>query len=404
MPTEPNENDQSETAASPARERLRQYWLQFEEFPGYTPEDNHREYVKRLVDGHRLALDELVAQRAISTPVVGILQEAYEGAIYHIWRSRSAMTCYRMSFTYSPESAETLVKQSSILRWLAEEGAIDPSTLAKARAALEHNLSYYALDEQEETTLNETSGSMRPPPEFGELMLKRTPEVQAAAQFIMDLLMDNDRLDKPEIIRPADPHFSSEEFDADDQPARERLRQCWLHLDRLEPTTEGKRVDHKTRDAWAARHQAALDELVAQGTISAQVGHMVQETYQAIVHYVPSLGMARLAAMCYRIDGMQATWDPFSPIRLIGRVRILSQAAAAGTIKPETLEEVREAIVHDMAAFLIQGMEIQRSSEKIPKVDPGTGELPPERKNILSKWTPEMQVAIKFIMDLLTSK
>jgi hypothetical protein len=182
----------SQPTGSSARERLRQYWLQFEELPGYTQEDNRNEHGEKLDAGHRAALDKLVASGEISAPVADILHEAYEAAIYHIWRKRSPIMCYRVAFSYSPESAETLVKQSQVLNQIAGEGMIDPATLAKAQAALEHNMSYYALSEKEETALyehlNDGIDSGQYPPMFEELTLKRTPEAQSAAKFIVDLL------------------------------------------------------------------------------------------------------------------------------------------------------------------------------------------------------------------------
>ena len=56
---------------------------------------------------------------------------------------------------YQPSSASVLVEQSEILEELARQGSVDPDTLAKARAALEHDMAFYALSDAQTPALYE---------------------------------------------------------------------------------------------------------------------------------------------------------------------------------------------------------------------------------------------------------
>jgi hypothetical protein len=180
--------------ASSARERLRLYWLRFGDLAQASPEDTENKLGGELVAGHLAELDELVANGEISALVADLVQEAYDAAVYHVWRSNAPITCYEpMIVDYTPSSASVLVEQSQVLNRLAAEGTIDPDTLAKAQAALEHDLSYYALTDEEIQELygqllrdNQEMGQRIP--SFEELTLELTPEAQEATQFIIALL------------------------------------------------------------------------------------------------------------------------------------------------------------------------------------------------------------------------
>ena len=54
------------------------------------------------------------------------MQEAYEAAVYHTWRSNALMTCYEpMMVDYAPTSVEILVQQAATLGAIGDEGIID---------------------------------------------------------------------------------------------------------------------------------------------------------------------------------------------------------------------------------------------------------------------------------------
>jgi len=173
---------------SPAHQRLRLYWLRFDELAQKSRTDAETSFREELVSGHRLALDELVASLEVAAPVADLVQEAYEAAVFHVWRSNIPATCYDMSFNYSFSSADVLVKQTTVLNQIAETGTVDPATLEKAQAALEHDMAFYALTDEELQVLYDKLGEQGRYPSFEDVSLELTPEAQAATQFIVDLL------------------------------------------------------------------------------------------------------------------------------------------------------------------------------------------------------------------------
>jgi hypothetical protein len=187
-----------------ARERLRLCWLRFGELAQRTRDaalkgeggGEDDSFGGRMIAEHRKALDELVFGGEITAPVADLVHEAYGGAVYHVWRSNAPMTCYEPSMVdYAPESANNLVHQSEILNQIAVGSTIAPETIAKARTALEHDLVFYALSNADVQALyRRVLEAYRAPgetiPSFEELELTLTPDIKAAAQFLLDLLMD----------------------------------------------------------------------------------------------------------------------------------------------------------------------------------------------------------------------
>jgi hypothetical protein len=180
---------------STARDRLRKCWLSFGELQQATRDEAQNGSDKnalgaQLSSEHRAALDELVSYGELTPSVADLIQEAYDAALYHVWRSNAPTTCYEPAMIdYAPTSASVLVQQSAELDALAQNGEINSQTLAKAQAALEHDLAYYALTEQEVNALYESlSQDWQNAPGFEELDLEITEDAQAAAKFIVDLL------------------------------------------------------------------------------------------------------------------------------------------------------------------------------------------------------------------------
>jgi hypothetical protein len=181
---------------SSARERLRSCWLRFGELAQTTlaNEDMENTLGKQMIQDHRNALDELVDAGEISALVADLVQEAYAGAVNHVWRSNIPVTCYAPTVVdYSPVSAGILVKQSEILGQLGGQRTIDSETLAKAQAALEHDMAFYALSDEEvqalyDRILKESQEAVQPVPSFEALQLELSPDAREAAQYILDLL------------------------------------------------------------------------------------------------------------------------------------------------------------------------------------------------------------------------
>ncbi len=179
---------------SSARGRLRLYWLRFGELAEKSQQDTENKLGNELVSRHRAELDSLVSSGEISASAADLVQEAYAAAVFHVWRSSAPITCYLTAGpVYSPSSANVLVEQASVLSQIAGQGTVDPGTLAKAQTALERDMSFYALTDEEVQALyerlrkeNEQTG--QPWPSFEELTLELTPEAKEATQFIIGLL------------------------------------------------------------------------------------------------------------------------------------------------------------------------------------------------------------------------
>jgi hypothetical protein len=97
-----------------------------------------------------------------------------------------------MVVDFAPMSANTLVQQSEILEEIAQKEIVDPKTLENAQVALEKDMAFYALSEEETQALYQrmidemqTGG---PYPSFNELELELTPDAREAARFILNLL------------------------------------------------------------------------------------------------------------------------------------------------------------------------------------------------------------------------
>jgi hypothetical protein len=178
---------------------LRRCWLSFGDLAQATIEESNQGmsnnvFGQQLIVDHHQALDDLLSEGGLTPAVADLVQEAFDAAVYHIWRSNAPITCYEpMIVDYAPVSASVLVQQSEILQELARKGTIDQQLLSKAQAALEHDMAYYALTDEElsglyDRLVAEWERLGQAIPVFDEFDLEVTPEAQAAAQFIISLL------------------------------------------------------------------------------------------------------------------------------------------------------------------------------------------------------------------------
>jgi hypothetical protein len=191
LPDEPTPISES----LPPRLRLRICWQSFDTLAYQTAQDvqagNPKNlFGQRLIDGHRRALDALVASGELTAPVADLVQEAFEAAVYHVWRSSIPVTCYDIGgLLYGPESAAVLVEQARVLGELPGQEDLRSDTLARARLAIQHDMAFYALSEADLQAVYSSltqDGQSHPP--FQEIDLEITPDARAAAQFIVDLL------------------------------------------------------------------------------------------------------------------------------------------------------------------------------------------------------------------------
>ncbi len=182
-----------------ARGRLRQCWQSFGELAQATIEESNKgtsdnTFGQALTVDHRAALDELVANGELTSSVADLVQEAFDAAVYHIWRSNALITCYEpVMVNYGPASAEVLVRQAELLEQVASQDVIDPATIDSARVAIEHDMAFYALTDEEvshlyEKIIAEWQTNNQSPVNFDQVELEITPDAQAAAQFIISVL------------------------------------------------------------------------------------------------------------------------------------------------------------------------------------------------------------------------
>lgn len=191
-------------ASLSARDQLRVCWLSFTELAArtqsgenYTAEDPWGDPLgTRLTAEHRAALDRLVTAGELSTPVADLVQEAYAAAVYHVWRSNVPITCYEPRVVdYAPTSAAQLVQQSALLAEMAAKGDLNPDTVAVVQQTIQHDLAFEALAPAEVNALydrliKEWEQKQTAPPQFDQVELEVTPEMETAARFIVELLRE----------------------------------------------------------------------------------------------------------------------------------------------------------------------------------------------------------------------
>ena len=129
-------------------------------------------------------------------PVADQIQAAYEAALYHVWRSNTPITCYEIAPwpDYTPASSDQLAKKSEILAEMAKKGKIDQATVAQAQAAIERDIVFLALSDEETQAFYERLRQVRsdtnPNPDFEQVDLEITPEAADAAQYLVELLLE----------------------------------------------------------------------------------------------------------------------------------------------------------------------------------------------------------------------
>jgi hypothetical protein len=183
------------------RNRLRACWLSFNELAAKTQSGKNsttedafdNPFGAQLTADHRRALDELVAADELEPATADLVQEAYDAAVYHVWRSNVPITCYApMMVDYAPTCAAQLVQQSAILAEMATKGDLNPDTVAIVQKTIQHDLAFEALSREEVDALYEKLLKEYPQysdiPSFDQVELEVTPEMEAAAKFIVELL------------------------------------------------------------------------------------------------------------------------------------------------------------------------------------------------------------------------
>jgi hypothetical protein len=180
------------------KSRLRDCWLSLEKLAQQTQKDFEQaeQMNQGLLEDHRSALDDLVAAGEIHSAAADQVQIAFEEATYHVWRSNAPITCYEAVLVdYTPTSSQQLKQQITLLTEISEQGDIDERTIAQVQKAIERDIAFLSLTDEETQSLYEklipAAGDTYDFPSLDELDLEITPESIEAAHFLVELLLDH---------------------------------------------------------------------------------------------------------------------------------------------------------------------------------------------------------------------
>ena len=181
------------------KERMRQYWRSLGDLAEQTLEDYEiAEQLKtELVTNHRIALDQLVAAGEISVAGADQVQIAFQEAAYHVWRLNAPITCYEPAvIDYAPTSRGQLAQQVALLSELAMQGDVNVNTIAHAQAAIEKDIAFLGLTDEDEQSLYEKlitdAGDTHNYPPFNELDLEVSLTTIEAARFLVEVLLGDE--------------------------------------------------------------------------------------------------------------------------------------------------------------------------------------------------------------------
>ncbi|MBN1810527.1 MAG: hypothetical protein JXA14_01680 [Anaerolineae bacterium] len=179
------------------RDRLRSCWLQLDWLAQQAQEDYKQgeRAQKKLAADHRAALDDLVASGELDADVADDLDSAFGSAIVHVVMANTPITCYKTAEpNYIPVSADQLMRQAELLAEMAEDGHMDSAVVAQAQTAVERDITFLALSDEEMRDLRAelwaAAGDSYDFPPFDELDLEVTPEATEAARFLIELLLE----------------------------------------------------------------------------------------------------------------------------------------------------------------------------------------------------------------------
>jgi hypothetical protein len=130
----------------------------------------------------------------------------------------------------------------------------------------------------------------------------------------------------------------------------ERLRNVWQQLGWLEETVkEHPDRAHDVAENTVSEHRAALDALVRDGDLEADVADQIHMAFQAAVNHI----YARSGIIsCYTVTPMDFA-ERGARNRLIEQSEQLAQIAQWGTIDPNTLDQIQATIERDMTFLSI---------------------------------------------------
>lgn len=130
--------------ADPDWETLRRCWANLNDHQYRIPYEGDQEKLGGWEKELHVALDNLVQRGRITQEVADNLKAAFHAAAGHIRRTWVGGTCYKMdpATLSSLITGADLLQQTNMLETLSSSGDLDASTVAMARAAIEHDIAF----------------------------------------------------------------------------------------------------------------------------------------------------------------------------------------------------------------------------------------------------------------------
>jgi hypothetical protein len=186
---------------------------------------------------------------------------------------------------------------------------------------------------------------------------------------------------------------------------RARLRKYWLSFGELAERTNEASAQGSSDDAYMnqllAGHRAELDRLVAAGDLTQPVSELIQEAYAAAVYHV---WRSNTNMTCY--EPMMIDYAPTSAQILVQQAAALDKLVAQGTIDPQTLENARAALEHDLAFQALSQAEVDKLYASITEewIAQAQNQGRPAFEDLDLEISPDCKAAAQFIIELLIAK
>jgi hypothetical protein len=178
--------------------------------------------------------------------------------------------------------------------------------------------------------------------------------------------------------------------------ARDRLRDCWLRFDQLAQHTRdswnGADLGEDTMNQFIQGHRAALDQLVSDGGLSADVADCVQSAYAAAAYHV---WRSNVPVTCYA--PMMVDYKPTSSDQLVRQAEVLAEMAKSGDLDPDAVARAQAVVERDIAFLALSSEREQAFYDALAQAGNGFPSFDQLSLNI----PPEAIEAARFLVDLL---
>jgi hypothetical protein len=178
-----------------------------------------------------------------------------------------------------------------------------------------------------------------------------------------------------------------------DNTPRDRLRECWLSLERVEERAHTDyRGSQEMGEQLQADHRAALDGLIESGELSAATAEHMQMIYdEALYHIERSMGT------CYESIPMP-DYLPSARGQMMRQTDLLAEMATKGDLDPETVAQAQAALERDVAFLNLTEAERRAFYGTIRTTDG----VYPYYEDLDLEISPEAAEAARFLIALLS--